>query len=267
MIPQIIAHRGNKSVAPENTLAAFASAVAAGAQSIEMDIVRASDGTPVVIHDETLDATTSGNGLVGDYTVEHIQSLDAGSWFSNGFQGAQVPTLEQFAQFMAGHPDVEILLEFKGDWDTASTSGVVDILKRAGVLEQSILQSFSAVTVASLAIVAPDARRGVLMISQESQQAMGWGSSDPSAVQLSEIDAFIETCTHLGIYTVNPFIEDVVALPSLVEKVHDRGLKVQVWTANQPEKWEFLVSLGVDGIITDRPDALNGWYSGRLVTV
>lgn len=265
MIPQVIAHRGNRSVVPENTLAAFAAAIEAGAQSVEMDIVRAKDGTPVVIHDETLDATTSGAGRVSDFSVEEIQLLDAGSWFDGAFAGLQVPTLAQFAQFMSKHPEVEILLEFKGDWDVEQTSSVVRILDEHGVSEQTILQSFSRVTIQSQAIVAPGARRGVLFISREARSHMGWGEVDPSWPSMSDLDALLDECAAAGVYTFNPFVADVLGLPTLVEKVHAAGLRTQVWTANDPQQWEQLVPLGVDGIITDRPDALVGWYAGRGV--
>jgi glycerophosphoryl diester phosphodiesterase len=263
VIPQIIAHRGNRSVTPENTLPAFAAAIASGAKSIEIDIVRSREGTPVVIHDATLDGTTSGVGQVADHTVTEIQTLDAGSWFSPAFAGAQVPTFAQFAAFMSHHPQVEILLEFKGDWDIVQTGQVVDIIDAHDIREQTILQSFNQLTIEAHEQVAPDMRRGVLVISREALERLAPAQDHSSAQSLVGVDELIEQCTARDIYTLNPFVEDVFELPGVVDRAHDAGLKVQTWTANSPDQWARLVELGVDGIITDRPDALNGWYAGR----
>lgn len=242
-IPQIIAHRGNKSVAPENTLPAFAAAIKAGAESIEMDVVLSRDGVAMVIHDETLDGTTSGVGDVGDFTAEQIQGLDAGSWFSPAFAGVQVPTFDQFADLMAAHPEVEVLLEFKGDWTPEQAQTVVDSVNRAGIMDQTILQSFSRVTVESLLAIAPDSRRGILIVE--------------------EFEELIELASFAKIYTINPEVDWVLANPDFVDRLHEAGIKTQVWTADYPEQWSALVDMGVDAIITDCPDRLAGWYAGR----
>lgn len=242
-VPQIIAHRGNRSVTPENTLAAFASAIRAGCGSIELDIVRSRDGVPMIIHDETLDATTNGAGKVSDYLAEEIAALDAGSWFDPAFAGAQVPTFTQFAHLLAQHPSVEVLLEFKGDWDEQATAGVVEIVNEHGIADRTILQSFSRVSITAQHAIAPQSRRGVLCVE--------------------EFDGLLDQCAAAGVYTVNPYVEYVLAHPEIVQRIHEAGMSTMVWTANSPTQWERLVELGVDGIITDRPDALAGWYAGR----
>lgn len=261
--PQIIAHRGNKSVAPENTMPAFAAAIAAGAQSIEMDIVRSREGIAVIVHDDTLDATTSGEGPVADYFVEEIQEFDAGSWFSPAFAGTQVPTFAQFAQFMAGHPEVEILLEFKGDWDEDQTRAVIETIDQFGVRDQTIIQSFNQITVESHAAVAPEMRRGLLFISKEARARLNQSAESVDGYSLDDFDALVAQCAQAGIYTINPFIEDVFHSPYIVERIQAAGIKTQVWTANSPDQWDRLTELGVDAIITDRPDTLSGWYAGR----
>lgn len=261
--PQIIAHRGNKSVAPENTLPAFVAAVAAGAQSIEMDIVRSREGVAVIVHDDTLDATTSGSGLVADYFVEEIQAFDAGSWFDPAFSGTKVPTFAQFAQYMAGHPEVEILLEFKGDWTVEQTREVVQTIDEFGVRDQTILQSFNQLSVEAQAEVAPDMRRGLLFISKESRARLSPHGEAADGHSLQDLDSLIAQCVAAGIYTINPFVEDVFHAPDIVERIQAAGIKTQVWTANTPDQWERLTELAVDSIITDRPDTLGGWYAGR----
>ncbi len=93
--PFLWAHRGASFCAPENTLAAFAAAVAAGADGIELDIHLSRNGIPVVIHDETLQRTTDGYGAVAGRTLQQLQQLDAGSWFSAAFADQVIPSLEE----------------------------------------------------------------------------------------------------------------------------------------------------------------------------
>src|SRR6185295_20215055 len=88
-----IAHRGASGRAPENTPAAFAAALALGAEAIELDCQLSADGEPVVIHDETLERTSDGRGPVGDRTAAELDQLDAGSWFGPEFRGERIPRL------------------------------------------------------------------------------------------------------------------------------------------------------------------------------
>ena len=91
----IWAHRGASASAPENTLAAFRAAEAAGAAGIELDVHLSADGVPVVIHDETVDRTTDGHGPVAALTLCRLRQLDAGRWFAPAFAGEALPTLEE----------------------------------------------------------------------------------------------------------------------------------------------------------------------------
>ncbi len=242
-LPLIVAHRGNKSVTPENTLPAFASAIRSGCDGIETDVVMTADNTPVVIHDKTVDKTTDGSGHVGQMTLTQIRQLDAGSWFSPGFAGTHIPTFTEFAQLMTEAPGIEILLEFKGHWTAEQASVVFEDVKTHELTDRTMLQSFHPLTIGALHEIAPGSKRGALL----------------------EIlsDELIASAQALGLYTVNPDVNLVLNDPSLVQLIHDADMKIQVWTANTTEQWERLVELGVDAIITDRPDALNGWYAGR----
>ena len=97
---QIIAHRGSKSNRPENTLASFAEAIRVGTDGIELDVHRTRDGHLVVIHDESVDRTTNGSGLVRKLTLEQIRSLDAGSWFHPQYFRERVSTLGEVIDFL-----------------------------------------------------------------------------------------------------------------------------------------------------------------------
>jgi glycerophosphoryl diester phosphodiesterase len=102
-LPRIIAHRGAKANAPENTLVAFKRAYDEGARWVEFDVKLTADGHPVLIHDEMLERTTDGRGEVRTKTLAEIQALDAGSWFAKAFAGERVPTLAEALDFLAAH--------------------------------------------------------------------------------------------------------------------------------------------------------------------
>src|SRR5690606_3020467 len=90
---EVQAHRGASTVAPENTIAAFRAARDQGARWVELDVALLADGTPVVIHDVTLDRTTNGKGPLGEMTAADLAGLDAGSWFGAQFAGERLSTL------------------------------------------------------------------------------------------------------------------------------------------------------------------------------
>lgn len=236
--PQIIAHRGNSSVAPENTPAAFAAAIAAGAGCIEIDVSITGDDHFVVIHDETLERTTNGTGAVRESSLAQVQSLDAGAWFSPAYAGQRVPTLQEFTDLLSDHDGLEALIELKGRWSAANIARVVEALTSRGVGERAILQSFHPHTLAMLHEHASHLRRGVLAADG--------------------VEDLIPACVAAGVHTLNPHVRHVEEDPDVIGRIHAAGLRAQVWTANDPGRWRFLRDLRVDGIITDRPDALAG---------
>ncbi|GIT43944.1 MAG: hypothetical protein Ct9H300mP11_18800 [Chloroflexota bacterium] len=95
-LPLVIAHRGDNTNAPENTISAFKKALDLGADGIELDVRLTKDGKLVVIHDRTVDRTTNGTGLGNHHTQEEILRLDAGSWFTSEFAGENPPTLDEY---------------------------------------------------------------------------------------------------------------------------------------------------------------------------
>ncbi|MGX1934519.1 glycerophosphodiester phosphodiesterase family protein [Microbacterium resistens] len=230
----VAAHRGNSSVAPENTMPAFVSASRAGADLFEIDIALTKDGVPVVIHDDTVDRTTDGSGAVRDLTLEQIRALDAGSWFSDAFAGTRIPTLDEVLTYVAGG-GADLLLEYKGDWDVAQTQMTVDMINAHGVADRTFAQSFSALTVGNIAAVAPDLTLGWL-VGELNQDVIDRGIA-------------------LGADAVNP--NSVTA--ESVAAAHASGVGVFVWTVDNAQQWQTLTAYGVDGIITNRPDQLVGW--------
>lgn len=230
----IVGHRGNSSVAPENTMPAFVSTTRSGADYFEIDITLTKDGIPVVIHDDTVDRTTDGTGAVSDLTLDEIRALDAGSWFSPAFAGTKIPTFDEVLTYVA-NGGADVVIEYKGDWSVEDTQMTVDMIDAAGARGRVFTQSFSTTSVANIAAVAPDLPVGYLT---------------------SGIDAaIIDTAKRIGADAVNPS----TATAETVALAHDAGLGVYVWTQDSAEAWASLTAMGVDGIITNRPDALRGW--------
>src|SRR5262245_43372391 len=100
--PYVVAHRGGRKWAPENTMAAFKKAIDAGVYGIELDIHRSKSGELMVIHDETVNRTTNGTGLIKDMTFAELQKLDAGSWFAPSFKDERVPLLSEVLALING---------------------------------------------------------------------------------------------------------------------------------------------------------------------
>lgn len=232
----IVGHRGNSSVTPENTMPAFVSTTRSGAEYFEIDISLSKDGVPVVIHDGTVDRTTDGTGAVSDLTLEQLRELDAGSWFAPAFAGTKIPTFEEVLTYVA-NGGTDVVIEYKGDWNVEDTQLTVDMIEAAGVENKIFAQSFSTTSVANFAAVAPDLPVGYLT-----------GGID---------NAIIDTAKQIGADAINPSS----ATAESVALAHEADMGVFVWTQNSPDAWASLTAMGVDGIITDRPDALRGWMS------
>lgn len=237
--PLVVAHRGNSSVAPQNTLAAIEAAARAGADLVEVDVQRTADGHVVVLHDDTVDATTDGTGPVAAMTLVQVRALDAGSWFSSAYTGQRVPTFDELLALLARHPGLGLLLELKGAWDQQQARRVTDALA-AGGPARCVVQSFDAGTVAALRAADPRLPRGLLVEEAGTERE----------------------CAGLDAVACNPDGRLLLADSAFVARQHEAGRQVMVWTLDEPWMWTHALDLGVDAIITNRPDRLRGWLDG-----
>ena len=239
---RVVAHRGNSSVAPQNTLAAFEAAWRAGADCVEMDVQLTADGRVVVIQDDTVDATSNGRGPVSGFTFDAIRALDAGSWFSPAFAGQAVPAFDEVIGFLRRR-EIDLLLELKDAWSTDEVTLCTEPLLAAGLESRVVVQSFDVPTVAALRDAAPSLSRGLLL----------------EAVP-DDLDALAD---ELGLTTVNPDGALLTSDPGFVARWHAAGREVAVWTLDEPWEWAGAAHLGVDAVITDCPDRLRGWLAAR----
>ena len=140
--PLIIAHRGDSSEAPENTMEAFRRAVEAGADGIELDVRLTRDREVVVIHDWLIDRTTPGAGPVGTHTLAELKKMDAGSWFDPRFKSARVPTLAEVFEGLPASLLVNVEIKVRGHGVLPLVSRVVETVRRCDRYETTLVASF-----------------------------------------------------------------------------------------------------------------------------
>jgi glycerophosphoryl diester phosphodiesterase len=228
--PAVIAHRGDKMHAPENTLAAFRMAAEKGADAIEFDVQLTADGQVVVIHDQTVDRTTNGTGRVSRIPLAAIRELDAGAWFSEKFRGERIPTLDEVFETFRKKIYMNIELKnFATPFDNL-VSKVVYAIRKHGVRDRTLLSSFLPHNLRKARSLQSDIPRGILI----KPGLLGfWG-----CIFGWRTDYFAH---HPNISEVNS---------RLIARVHAKGKRVNVWTVNTEEDLKRMVGFGVDAIIT-----------------
>jgi glycerophosphoryl diester phosphodiesterase len=228
-----IAHRGAAGITPENTKIAFLKALDLGADAIEFDVQLTQDDVCIVFHDESLERTTNGDGLVADTSWEVISKLDAGSWFAASFRNVEVPTLEEVLKTIGGRTTLNIELKPDKRRQEKLVRHVITAVARFDLFESVVFSSFDLGSVELLARLVPKARVGVLCLPDRVEKAVA------AAVRMKA-------------ETIHPHVGMVDQ--EFVNDAHARGWNVWAWTANEPGEIELLMALGVDGIFTDYPD-------------
>lgn len=229
---QYWAHRGASAYAPENTLPAFEKAISMGADGVEFDVQRTADGELVVIHDETIDRTSTGLGAVVTQSYSRLRRHD----YSNrtvGFDGVKLPLLREVLELFKP-TDMRVNIELKTSIELYEgiEDDALELVEELGMVEQTVWSSFNHNTMASLVGRVPRENIGVLMT-----------------------DALFEPWTYaadFGAGALHPGVH-LLRQPGFVEASHERGLKVHVWTIDDPEIADLAMQMGVDAIITNDP--------------
>lgn len=245
--PLLIAHRGGAGMWPENTLFAFQNAADLGADVLEMDVHLTADDQLVVIHDADVQRTTNGNGPVSSMTVAQIQQLDAAYNFSTDEgatypyrgQGITIPTLDQV---LNAFPNAILNIEIK-DNDAHAALRLSQILSDHNAQNRVIVASFHETPLAHFRRLQPEiataATTGEIKTFYILEKAHLWRFHRPHAdvyqIPTSKGNAHLDT-------------------PNFITHAHKMNQKIQYWTINDADEIQRLLSLGADGIMTDRPD-------------
>jgi glycerophosphoryl diester phosphodiesterase len=233
--PLVAGHRGFSAKYPENTMVSFEAAALAGVGMIELDITLTRDSKIVVIHDDTLDRTTNGSGLVGSYTLAELRRLDAGSWFHQRFAGEKVPMLDEVLNAFVGR--VMINIEIKPN------------ITNEFYIERIVDQTLEAV----------DARKaiGEVLISSfdpEILQRVAMSRHHPAIALLLE-EAIEENALalaeKLGAVSIHPNMDTLDT--EAVNRVHSRRFFVFPYNVDSEKKMRRAFKMGIDGLFADDP--------------
>lgn len=250
----VIAHQGGEWLRPSNTLVAFDHAVELGVDVLEMDIHQTKDGAIVLMHDATVDRTTDGSGAIKEMTLDEIRVLDAGYYWTDDDgatypyrgQGIQVPTLEELFQ---RYPDMRMNIEIKQE-TPSMVRPFCQLIHDYNMQDKILVATFHKATVEEFREDCPDVITS--MVEPEIQLFFGLNAAYLGALFQAPGTAFqVPTTSSL------PIIGEVdVVTERFVRVAHSHNIQVHVWTINETAEMERLIALGVDGIITDRPDLL-----------
>lgn len=248
-LPRTIAHRGGSGIRPENTLESFRHAHSFGVRTMELDVHLTTDGVLVVHHDETVDRTTNGTGPISICTLADLRSLDAGYRFEDELgelsfrgMGLRIPTLEEVVTELA---DCSFVIELKPT-GPAIALAIRRFVDRMNVHDRVCVAGFHEPTLAAFRSLG-----GPRVRSSGGQDAIQrfWLASRIGADRLltPAFDMLQVPPVHHGLRVIDR---------RFVAAAHRRGIEVHAWTIDDPLEMKQLLDLGVDAIITDRPDRM-----------
>ena len=230
-MPIITSHRGYSSAAPENTLPAFQLAIDHGSDRAELDVQMTKDGVVMVTHDTNLRRCTGRNANIYDMTYDEVRKLDAGRWFGAKFAKTRIPTLEEVLDLCKGK--IQLNIEIKPSAATPDLEAeTVRIIHEKGFEKDCVITSQSYESLCKVKELDPEIETGYIL-------ALGVGSFyDLPAADFFSVEATFITS-------------------GMVQQIHKRGKTISAWTINREEDASNMLSLGVDDIITDKPEMVH----------
>ncbi|MGD8584439.1 MAG: glycerophosphodiester phosphodiesterase [Chloroflexota bacterium] len=246
--PWVIAHQGGDGLWPGDTMFAFEHADELGVDVLEMDVHSTADGALVLMHDDTVDRTTDGSGLISDMTLAQIKELDAGyNWTDDDQtypfrgQGITVPTLDEvFDAF----PEQLFNIEIK-QAEPSITEPFCAKIREYELVNQVFVASFDQEALDEFRQVCPE-------VATSTGETDGIKLLVPSFVWLETI----HSPRAQVVQTPEEYFGMSVLRQRTVDAAHNRGMEMHAWTINETEDMARLLALGLDGIITDRPDRM-----------
>jgi glycerophosphoryl diester phosphodiesterase len=216
-----VGHRGARAYAPENTLTSFKKALEIGVDAVELDVRKTKDNQLVVIHDANVKRTTDGEGLVSELTLKEIKGFSAE-------KGEKIPTFQEALDFL--DTKVKVFIELK---EAGVEEQVLSIVQEKGLEKNVVIVSFL-----------EDALKKVRELDKDIETGLIYAKHKNPVKAALELKANYLLAFYRFTHTVN------------VQKAHENGLKVIVWTINKSEEVEEYAAKGVDGIASDKPDIL-----------
>jgi len=223
----IIAHRGAAGKAPENTMSSIRQALEDNTDWVEIDVQETADGTVVVIHDSDFMKLAGVNTKVWDGTLEQLQKIDVGNWFAPEFAGEHIPTLKQVLEEARGRAKVLIELKYYGH-DQQLEQRVAEIVEQTGMVKDVALMSLQYEGIKKFHALRPDWKVGLLL------------STAIGNITTLEVDFLA--------------VNMAMATSGFIRRTHLADKEVFVWTVNDQVSMSRMMSMGVDGLITDEPE-------------
>lgn len=232
--PLVIGHRGAAGEAPENTLSSFRLAFEQGADAIELDVHLSADGELVVIHDHTIDRTTTGQGAVAELTLEQLKRVDAGLKFDERFRGERIPTLAEVFEIVPDRAMVNI--EIKAATGGALEDRLIALLRGIRRMEQAVISSYDHKCLHYMKRQAPETKVGLLYTSNLVDHRL------------------LASTFEAEVYSLHPYYQLIA--PEDIRLAVGSGLQVYPYTVNDEASLRALLRTSVSGIITDYPGRL-----------
>lgn len=230
---KIQAHRGASGYAPENTMAAFKKAIDMKADGIELDVHLSKDGHLIVMHDEYLNRTSNGKGLIASYTLEELKKLDAGSWFEKEFKGEKIPTLHEVLEFIF-KTEIFINIEIKAGYRIYPDieEKVLACLQKYNMLDRCIISSFDHYSLVRVKELNPNVKTGLLYSA-----------------------SLYEPWKYAKSVKVNALHPLYLTLDKhFIEEAYAHNLDINTYTVNDEKVMRQLAAARISGIITNYPD-------------
>lgn len=234
--PLVVAHRGGSLCAPENTMAAFRQALELGVDRIELDVQQSKDGVVLVMHDEKINRTTNGKGVISDMNYAQLKDVDAGSKFSKDFSNEKIPLLDEVLHLVNGQCELLVEIKNPGNINKGLEKNVADLIMQHQALAWCTVQSFEYQSLYNLHKINGQITLG-LLLDKPKMDTLKKSAANTSFI--SEIN-----------------INRRSASAAMIDLIHQMDKKVFVWTVNKPDEMSRLIKKDVDGIITDDPKTL-----------
>ncbi len=235
--PMVLGHRGAMGLAPENTIAGIKEGIKHNVNMVEIDVQLSKDKKLIVIHDHTVNRTTTGTGYVCELTSAQIKKLDAGIKFDKKFKGEKVPLLEEVIQFLLNHPNVKLNIEIKNGpvFYPSIEEEIVKIIDEYKFYNQVIISSFDHLTLKKIKDINPEIYTGLLYSSR-----------------IYNLEKYVE---ELQLSAIHPLW--FYLTPEIVDSMHKMNIAVNTWLINDMELYNRFSKMDIDSFGTNFPNLFN----------